>query len=303
MIRIDNVTKRFGDVTAVDEVSLEVREGEIFALLGPNGAGKTTLIRMIVGMFRPDSGSIVHAWAATPGERRRAMGYLPEERGLYQDMSVLRTLVYFGELHGMSQRAAAHAARPWLERLGLTGRAGDAVKTLSKGNQQKVQFAAAILHTPRLAILDEPFSGLDPVNQDAFVDLIKEIRSGGTSVVLSAHQMPLVERLADRIFLVNRGREVLHGTIGEIRERWQVGDRLVLHLAAAADASFLAAHPSIDRVEQPAPSTVRLRLRPGAPMSDLLQAAASRLDIASIRTETANLHEIYVATVAGAEPR
>ena len=216
-VTIDHVTKRFARVTAVDDVSLEVGRGDILALLGPNGAGKTTLIRMIVGLIRPDDGRVVYAPDALRSDSRPALGYLPEERGLYQDMSILRTLVYFGALHGLTRQAAAEEARAWLARLGLDARGTDAVKTLSKGNQQKVQWIAAVLHRPALAILDEPFSGLDPVNQELFLGLIRELRSAGTTVIFSAHQMTLVERLADRIFLMSRGKEVLQGTVAELR--------------------------------------------------------------------------------------
>ena len=238
ILSIDGVTKRFGPIAAVDGVSLQVAPGEILALLGPNGAGKTTLIRMIVGLIRPDEGRVTHSLggADATSPPRHALGYLPEERGLYQDMPILRTLAYFGALHGMSRDEARAAAGPWLARLGLDARGADKVKTLSKGNQQKVQWIAAVLHGPKLAILDEPFSGLDPVNQELFLDLIRELRDGGTTVLFSAHQMALVERLADRLFLVHRGREVLHGTIPELRRQGASLHELYLRAVGAAAA-------------------------------------------------------------------
>jgi ABC-2 type transport system ATP-binding protein len=241
IITVDRVTKRFGPTTAVDDLSVSVGEGEIFALLGPNGAGKTTLIRMIVGLIRPDQGSIVRAFDGSHDGARGKLGYLPEERGLYQDMPVLRTLTYFATLHGVPPRQAGEAARAWLSRLALDTRGNDKVKALSKGNQQKLQFAAAILHEPRIAILDEPFSGLDPVNQEIFLELIRGLKSKGTTVIFSAHQMPLVERLADRVFLMNRGREVLHGSIAELRMDWAEGTTLHEAYLRAVGAEQVAA--------------------------------------------------------------
>ena len=305
VIDVVRVTKRFDRVTAVSDVSLRVEPGEVLALLGPNGAGKTTLVRMLVGIFRPDEGTVTHHLGGSPSPvpPKPLLGYLPEERGLYQDMPILATLVHFGALRGMARREAEEAARPWLDRLGLGARAGDAVKTLSKGNQQKVQFVAAVLHRPRLAILDEPFSGLDPLNQDLFVELIGELRAAGTTVLFSAHQMSLVERLADRVFLMSRGREVLHGTMAELRARWTTGDRLVIGVAGAPDAAFLDGHPAVEEVERAGDDEIRLRLRRGAPVGDLLRVVGERLEVTHVRSEAVTLHEIYVRTVgADASP-
>ncbi len=299
VIDVARVSKRFGAVVAVRDVSLQVRPGEVLALLGPNGAGKTTLVRMLVGIFRPDEGTVTHhlAGASSATPPRRELGYLPEERGLYQDMPVLPTLAHFGTLRGMSRRDAEQAALPWLERLGLADRAREHVKTLSKGNQQKVQFVAAVLHRPRLAVLDEPFSGLDPLNQDLFVEMIRELRDAGTTVLFSAHQMPLVERLADRVFLMSRGREVLQGSMAELRSRWATGDRLVIGAPGAASATFLADHPAVERLERAGDGEVRLRLRAGSAVGDLLRTIGERLQVTHIRSEAVTLHEIYVQTV------
>jgi ABC-2 type transport system ATP-binding protein len=214
-------------------------------------------------------------------------------------MPVRRTLGFFGALRGMTRGDAERAALPWLERVGLADRADQPVKTLSKGNQQKVQFVAAVLHRPRVAFLDEPFSGLDPVNQDLFTTLIRELREGGTTVVFSAHQMPLVERLADRIFLVARGRCVLEGTVAELRSRWHAGERLVLGVAAG-DPRVLLAHPAVEAVEEGrAAGEVRLRLRDGIGMAGLLGMIDERLTVTSLRTEAVSLHDIYVQAVGG----
>lgn len=217
---VRSVRKRFASVQAVSDLSLTVRPGEIFALLGPNGAGKSTLLRMLVGITRPDEGTV--RWPSLGVDRlpASALGYLPEDRGLYQDMPLVAVLTYFGSLRGLAPDAARRAAEHWLDRLELLPRAKEKVSTLSKGNQQKVQFAAAVLHRPVCAILDEPFSGLDPLNQELFLRLVTELRDQGTTVILSAHQLALVERLADHVFIMHHGREVLSGTMPEIRARF-----------------------------------------------------------------------------------
>jgi len=229
ILTVEDVAKSFSGVRAVDGVSLELPRGEILALVGPNGAGKTTLLRMIIGMISPDRGRIRYGFDESLDERvdPSRLGYLPEERGLYVDVPVRRVLLYFAALRGMPRRDAAVEADRWLERLGLGDRAGDEVRSLSKGNQQKVQFLTAILHRPSLAILDEPFSGLDPLNQEAFLGLVRELRAGGTTVLFSAHQMQLVERLADRVILISEGRFAAQGTLAELRAGW--GEDTSLH--------------------------------------------------------------------------
>jgi ABC-2 type transport system ATP-binding protein len=300
IVSVEGVTKRFGAVTAVDDVSLQVRDGEVFALLGPNGAGKSTLIRMLLGLQRPDLGRIHYRLEGTPAPPRpELVGYLPEDRGLYPEIKVLPTLVHFGVLRGMERRAARAAAETWLERMGLADRGGEPLKSLSKGNQQKVQFISAVLHRPRFAVLDEPFSGLDPLNQDFFLGLIREMRDGGTTVLLSAHQMQLVERLADQVMVMNRGRPVLRGTLPEIRQRWTRETRLVLRVAGDGDGSVLAAHPAVLRVDASAPGELTLYLQPDAPLNPVLAAAAQSLDVREVHSAPVTLHEAYVRAVGG----
>ena len=295
------VHKRFARVHAVAGVSLEVAPQEVFALLGPNGAGKSTLLRMLVGITRPDEGQITWEGGASrlPAPQ---LGYLPEDRGLYQDMPVLRVLAYFGELRGMSRDAALAAGTQWLDRLDLLARRGDKVSTLSKGNQQKVQFAAAVLHQPRCAILDEPFSGLDPLNQELFLSLVRELRDAGTTIVFSAHQMALVERLADRVFVMQGGREVLAGTVPAIRDRWGDGMRLVLEVDEDPTnaAGPLSAHPAVAALTH-TETTVTITLVRGHHVRDLLSTCAERLSIVRVRTEEPSLHEMYVAAVSPAD--
>jgi ABC-2 type transport system ATP-binding protein len=302
-LSVQTVHKRFARVHAVAGVSLDVAPQEIFALLGPNGAGKSTLLRMLVGITRPDEGQVLWGGSRTARIPAPDLGYLPEDRGLYQDIPVLRVLTYFGELRGMPRDTAQAAGLRWLERLDLGPRKGDKVSTLSKGNQQKVQFAAAVLHQPRFAVLDEPFSGLDPLNQELFLTLVRELRDGGTTVLFSAHQMSLVERLADRVFVMQAGREVLAGTVSAIRDRWGEGMRLVLDVdrdpGAAVEA--LTQHPAVAALTHTSTS-VTITLVRGHHVGDLLGTCAQQLSIVRVRTEEPSLHEMYVAAVSPATP-
>ena len=218
VVQLDRVGKSFGDRRAVEDLSFTVRRGEVFALLGPNGAGKTTTVRMLVGVIRPDEGRIVVTLDGRTSDILPAdtTGYLPEDRGLYRDIGVLRTLVYFGRLHGLEKDEAKRRALEWLERMQLLDRKDERVDALSKGNQQRVQLIAAIIHRPALAILDEPFTGLDPLSQEFFLALVSDLRAAGTTIILSAHQMDLVERAADRVLLMNTGREILSGSVNEL---------------------------------------------------------------------------------------
>ena len=216
-LKLEGVTKRFDDFTAVDGLSLEVRAGRIFGLIGPNGAGKTTTIRMIVGITAPDEGS-VELFGGTPvAEAQNRIGYLPEERGLYKKMRVGEQLRFFGELKGMTAREADEAAGRWLERLRLSDRKASKTETLSKGMQQKVQFVATVMHEPDLLILDELFSGLDPVNVELMKEVVLELKAAGRAIIFSTHQMEHAERLCDDICLINRSRKVLAGTLREVK--------------------------------------------------------------------------------------
>jgi len=218
-IRVDRVSKRFDKTLALDAVSLEVGAGEIFGLVGPNGAGKTTLIRTVLDIIKPDSGTVeVLGHAFGPADRDR-IGYLPEERGLYTRQPVGAVLEYLGALKGLTRSAAKAAAHRWLERFDLADMAAKKVDQLSKGNQQKVQIAAAFLAGPSIAILDEPLSGLDPVSARLVNAVIREYAAAGHTVILSTHQMNLVESLCSRVFMIARGRRVLYGDLKEIKRQ------------------------------------------------------------------------------------
>lgn len=269
VLRIDGVTKRYRGVTAVDGLSFTVERQQIMALLGPNGAGKTTTVRMIQGIVPPDEGRVTFDIPGATGAPRPGLGYLPEDRGLYKDQPIERILRFFGRLRGLSKGEARDATQSWLERFDLADRRRDKLDTLSKGNQQKVQFASAVLHRPAFAVLDEPFSGLDPVNQDAFLELLSELRDEGMTILLSAHQMELVERIADRVLLMARGREVLSGDLDALRGEGgteRLHD-LYVRTVTAADADAAAAlddpNPSDDSVPTSEPPAAADAKSPG----------------------------------------
>lgn len=220
MITLQNVSKVFNKTAAVDELSFDVPEGSVFGLLGPNGAGKTTTIRMIMNIIQPDSGDILIGGKPITADLYRNIGYLPEERGLYQKMKLKETIVYFGTLKGLSKRESAKQADRYLEQFDLKNYADRKIEELSKGNQQKVQFVIAIIHQPDLIILDEPFAGLDPVNQMVLKDMISEFRSAGKTIIFSTHQMEQIEKLCSTICMINNGKRVLYGKLKDIKQNY-----------------------------------------------------------------------------------
>jgi len=234
MLRIDGLRKSYGDKVALDGVTFSVRPGEMFGFVGANGAGKTTTMRIVMGVLQPDAGEV--RWQDRPldFETRRRFGYMPEERGLYAKMRVGEQLEYFGRLNGMSPAQAKRSADELLERLGLTERRDSEVDSLSLGNQQRVQLAVALIHQPEMLILDEPFSGLDPIAVDALADVLVERTAAGVPVVFSSHQLELVERLCDSIGIIAAGRMVAVGTVAELRRR-ERHKRLRVVLADAPD--------------------------------------------------------------------
>lgn len=219
-IDIQQVTKRFGDFTAVNDVSLSVPEGSIYGFIGPNGSGKTTTIRMIMNILLPDAGTVAVFGKRSSTTARDEVGYLPEERGLYKRMEVRRLLRYYGQLKGKSLKEVDPVINTWLERFQLTGWANKKIEALSKGMAQKTQFISAIVSSPKLLILDEPFSGLDPVNADSLKDAVLDLRRQGTTIVFSTHDMSAAERMCDRIFMIFKGRTVLDGTLDEIQSKY-----------------------------------------------------------------------------------
>ena len=223
VIEAIDVCKTFGEQRVSKNISLAVREGSIYGLLGPNGAGKTTLIRMLSTITQPDSGEIRFRGDALKEVHAHQMGYMPEERGLYKKMTVAEQLLFFAELRGLSNRDAKAAVKHWLQRLDMMDWARKKVEEISKGMAQKVQFVSCVLHNPKLLILDEPFSGFDPVNADLIKDLILELKRGGTSVIFSTHRMDNVESLCDHLAIIHKGEKVLDGSVSEIRRNHFTG--------------------------------------------------------------------------------
>ena len=299
LLRVDGVTKTFDRVRAVADVSLAVQRGEIFGLLGPNGAGKTTLIRMLLGIFRPDEGTIrVDIDGAARVLRPEIVGYLPEERGLYEDRRVDETLQYFASLHDMPADRARERALYWLDRLDLSDQLRSPLKELSKGMQQKVQFIVAVLHDPELVVLDEPFSGLDPPSQDLFQELIRELSDQGMTVLLSSHQMNFVESLCDRVFVIHRGEQVLYGDLARIkRER---GEDLVRLRYGQGDALELETwlhnegHARIVKLDR---GRAEMVLPKGVSPNALLRGLIDRVEIEELTVTKPSLHRIFVDIV------
>jgi ABC-2 type transport system ATP-binding protein len=302
-VLVENVVKRYASVTAVDGVSFAVERGEVFALLGPNGAGKSTVVRMLCGIIAPDAGSL--RFDLGSGERAVAdplrTGYLPEDRGLYADAKVLPMIVYLAGLRGMERGEAERRARSWLERFDLVGRESDRVDSLSKGNQQKVQLIAALLHEPALAILDEPFSGFDPVNQDLVSRLIRELRDAGTTVLLSAHHMDLVEAIADRVLLLHRGREVMAGSLEQVRASSGVTRRVTVTLAVPVAPEALV-EAGLDAVRtRGGGRELEFDLHGERSVGSLLHALTERFEVVDVHSEAPSLRELYLRAV-GVDP-
>jgi ABC-2 type transport system ATP-binding protein len=230
IINVENVSKRFGDVIAVDNLSFDVNPGEIFGLLGPNGAGKTTSIRMILDIFEPDSGEIEVLGGRMNEEKKNRIGYLPEERGLYQEIPLERCLTFLATLKGMDEHKASTQLKEYMEHFDLYQYRNSKVKELSKGMQQKAQLITTLVHDPEVVIIDEPFTSLDPVNTEMVKDMLEQKRDEGKAIIMSTHQMNQVEELCDRILLIDHGHRVLYGTLQEIQQGFSSRDIMVTPL-------------------------------------------------------------------------
>ena len=302
-VRLEGVSKRFdairedatADRLAVRDLDFTVPTGSICGFLGPNGAGKTTTLRMILGLLRPDAGRIEVLGATDPSRLRDRLAYLPEERGLYRRMGVLEFLVFLGRLHGLSGAEATARARRWLERLDLTASARARCDTLSKGMGQKLQLAGALLHEPELVILDEPFSGLDPVNVELAREIVLELRRAGRTVILSTHVMEQAEQLCDEVVLLDRGTRLLAGPVGEVRA---AGAR-TLRISYEGDGSVLHELPGVMRVND-AGVHAELSLAPEADPDALLATLVGRLRLRRFEFAEPSLHEVFVRTVGRA---
>ncbi len=294
-VNLTQVSKKFDSFKAVDEVSFSVEAGTIYGLLGPNGAGKTTTIRMILRIILPDSGTVEVLGDSLQNLQKDRIGYLPEERGLYRKMKVLDLLVYFGEIKSMGRRAARRAAMSWLERVKLDEVASKKVEELSKGMQQKVQFISTVIHDPDLVILDEPFMGLDPVNVNVLMEIILELNRKGHTIIFSTHMMEQVEKLCREICLINRGRVVLEGKLGDIKHRY--GHNTVT-IRCQGDGSFLRDLPEVQGMTDYG-NELFLRLKDGADPGRVLMAAGSRLDVQKFEVAEPSIHDIFIEQVSG----
>ncbi len=289
-IVLENVTKAYDSVIAVNAVSLKVRAGAILGLLGPNGAGKTTTIRMIMNILVPDSGSIHVLDEPVSDSTRDKIGYLPEERGLYPRMKVLEIIVFLAALHGLTQAEAARRAKEWLDRLGLSEWSDKKLVDLSKGMQQKVQFITSVIHRPPFMILDEPFSGLDPVNASTIQEIMLDMREQGSTIVLSTHRMEQVERLCDSICLIDKGRNVLDGELRAIKQSY---GKNTLHVEFTGSDAFLN-HPAIGQTTRLI-TGVEAKLKPGADPQEILKAAVqSDARITRFELLEPSLSEIFI---------
>jgi len=286
-----HLAKSFGDTQAVKDVSFAVERGEIFGLLGPNGAGKTTTIRMMLDLFRPDRGSVSVLDGPMTEEKKDRIGYMPEDRGLYQDASLESCLIYLCTLKGLTRSAARSQVGAYLERFDLSEHRTKKVKELSKGMQQKAQIIAAIAHQPELLIIDEPFTALDPVNTRMVQDLIRELRDLGTTILMSTHQMHQVEQLCDRIVLINAGRNVLYGSLSQIR-RDHAGDAVLVRTEAQI--------PSLPGVSEVVRSNgdQKLVLAQGTTPQQVLEGlVAHRVPLEKFEVALPTLDEIFVRVV------
>jgi ABC-2 type transport system ATP-binding protein len=293
VLEIDRVSKRYGSVAALQELSFEVRAGELFGFVGPNGAGKTTTMRIVLGVLAADAGEVRWGGAPITFATRRRIGYMPEERGLYPSMGVTEQLVYLAELHGMRAPDARAAAARWLERLGLGDRGGEQLQKLSQGNQQRVQLAAALLFSPDVLVLDEPFSGLDPVAVDVMSAVLREQADAGISVLFSSHQLELVEQLCDRVGIIRAGRMLAAGSVEELRSGSAPRYWVDAPGAAAGWAGEVAGATAV-RVEG---SRTLVELQTTASDQVLLQAALATGPVREFRRDTPTLSELFRSVV------
>jgi len=297
-LSVNNVTKRYRTVTAVDAISLDIQPGKIQALLGPNGAGKSSLVRMLVGLTHPDQGEIVvENNGQTIDLTYHDFAYLPEDRGLYQDRSILDNLNYIASLRGLKLSDIRGDIDSWLARFELTDRKDEPLRQMSKGNQQKVQLIATLLHDPQLVILDEPFSGLDPVNQEHVLTVLSELRERGKTVVLSAHQMALVERLADTMLLMNKGRAVAQGSLQEIRNTLLPEPVYRVTTNAQLAMENWAAVEQVDSVHKVNDEQVELTFNKDTDIEQLWPQLAQQVPIKAFAPIQPGLHDLYLDTI------
>ncbi len=295
-ISVSHLSKSFGDVHAVEDVSFEVQPGEIFGLLGPNGAGKTTAIRMMLDIFKPDRGAVSILGGKIDEAKKNRIGYLPEERGLYKDLKLEPTLIFMATLKGMSEADARQKLVGWLKRLDLYDHRNKKIQELSRGMQQKAQVIATLLHAPDLIVIDEPFSGLDPVNTRLIEEIIRELQAAGKTILMSTHQMYQVEQMCSRIALINRGRTVLYGEVDQIKRNF-AGNAVVVK--GQGDFTNVPGVLETRRVN----GDWHMALAPGTGPQDVFRALAARDGLKIERFEIAepSLDDIFISVVQGSQ--
>lgn len=298
LLKVENVSKAYSNHLALDDVSLSIPEKSIFGLLGPNGAGKTTMIRIITQIISQDKGQIyLHGKPITPADVRK-IGYLPEERGLYKKMKVGEQLLFLAGLKGMSKSEAKKRIKHWFEKLGADGWYDKKMEDLSKGMSQKVQFIATVMHEPALIILDEPFSGFDPVNANLIKDNILELREKGTTVIFSTHRMESVEELCDHIAMINKTKKILDGTKNDIRNTYKTNTFVVGHdspIKTLTGPFELLGSETIDTGHIQS----RIRLSEGHKPNDLIQALIGNTQIHHFTEEIPSMNDIFIMKVEG----
>lgn len=298
-IRVQQVEKSYGSLQAVHQVSFELPAGQIFSLLGPNGAGKSSLIRMLVGLTQPDRGVITAQWQQQEWHHlpEGCFGYLPEDRGLYLDKSVSDNLLYIAKLRGLHKKQALQQLDYWLERWDLQDKRKDNLNKLSKGNQQKVQLISCLIHQPALLILDEPFSGLDPINQEHVLTILSELKQQGTTILLSAHQMALIERLTDQMLLLNKGQVVAQGNLSQVRQQLAPQQQYQVSFQQEIPFAQLAQSRSVAAVSPLTPHSVLVTLAAGSTFQQLIQEMSTFGEMTEISRQQASLHDLYLQAI------
>lgn len=295
ILELENVVKRFGDYAATDHVSFNVEKGKIFGLLGPNGAGKTTIIRMITNILIPDEGKITLFGEKVSSNSQNLFGYLPEERGLYKKLKVIEQLIYFAQLKGLSKANAITESKKWLAKLGASGWENKKIQELSKGMQQKVQFISTILHNPEFLILDEPFSGFDPINTELLKNIILEMREQGKTIILSTHVMSQVEELCDDICMINKGKVVLEGRVADVKSSY---GRNHLIIEFEGPVSFVEKLENVEILNRTG-SRIELKLLDkNINSNQIFYTAAESSIITRFDLSLPSMHEIFINTVA-----
>ncbi|MCR6109244.1 ABC transporter ATP-binding protein [Bacillus sp. A301a_S52] len=295
VLSVEGLGKKFKTTQAIKDISFHVNRGEIMAILGPNGAGKSTTIRNIMGIMYPDEGTITFHNHQEGDLPRHSIGYLPEERGLYKNVNVMDVLLYFAELKDYPVKKAKERALTYLKKLGLEGKEKSSVEELSKGMAQKVQLIASIIHEPELLILDEPFSGLDPVSQELFKEEIIALAAKGTAILLSSHQMNLVEELCDRLYMINQGRKVIYGTMDDVKEQYA---NFKCTIKGVNERSLLENIPNVQRIEYAEGKSV-LYLEGDVDASQWIQQLPKALSIQEMAIDRISLHEIFIDIATG----